>query len=181
MNFVEKNKKREKIDIRKYVNYVLAMIAIVLVAVIAVKLYGTYQSNKLSESVFSRMASTMQYDDIENVTSEMSTDGFILVSYVKNEEVANFERDLKRTIIDKELQNNIFYLDATDLMLEENYIATLNSKFDLEGHNAIEELPAILYYREGKLMTTISSTQNRMLTSGDFEQLLDSYEISYKK
>lgn len=178
---MEKSKKKERVDIRKYINYVLMMVAVILVAFVAVKLYDTYKGNKLSESSFARMAGTIQYDDIDNVMNEMSTDGFVLISYVKNEEVKKFEDDLKRSVINNELQNNFYYLNATELMLEENYISSLNDKFDLKDRFQIQELPAILYYREGKLMTTISSTKDKMLTSDEFDKLLDSYEITNKK
>lgn len=175
------NKKKEKIDIRKYVNFALSMIAIVLIALISIKLYHTYQNNKLGESDFARMAGSIQYDDIENATSEMSTDSFILISYVKDEDVKNFEDQLKKTVIEHELQNNFYYLNATDLMLEENYQDSLNKKFNLKDPYEIDMLPAILYYKEGKFMTSISSSKNRMLTVDDFDKLLDSYEVSNTK
>lgn len=175
------NKKKDKIDIRKYVNFTLSMVAIVLVALIAVKLYNTSQDNKLGESVFMRMSGTIQYDDIENTTSEMPTNGFILISYLKNADVKKFEECLKKSVVDNELQNNFYYLDATNLMLENDYIESLNSKFGLEDRTEIEELPAIIYYREGKVMTTISSTEDRMIMSDDFDKLLDSYEIIERK
>ena len=174
---MKKSGKKEKVDVRKYVNYVLMMVAVVLVAFIAVKLYNTYEDNKLGESVFTKMARNIQYDDIDSTTSEMSTDSFILISYTKNKEVKDFEEALKRSVINNELQDKFYYLDATDAMLNENYISSLNRKFALDEHHAIEELPAILYYKEGKFMTSISSTSSRMLTSDDFEKLLDSYEI----
>lgn len=178
---MEKNKKKEKMDIRKYVNYCLMMVAIVLVAFIAVKFYNTYQNNKLGESVFTSMARNIQYDDIDSATSEMSTDSFILISYTKNEDVKNFEEGLKKSVINNELQDKFYYLDATDLMLEDGYIKALNKKFAIDGHYEIEALPAIIYYKEGKFMTTISSTKERMLTADDFEKLLDSYEIVEQK
>lgn len=157
------------------------MIAIILLAFIAVKMYKTFQENKLGESVFMRMAGTLQYGDIKDATSEMSTDSFILVSYVKNENVKNFEEKLKKTVLENELQSNFYYLDATDLMLDDDYVEKLNAQFELTDRNVIEELPAILYYKEGTLMTTISSSHDRMMTSEDFEKLLDSYEINIKK
>ncbi len=169
---MEKNIKKEKVNVRKYVNYVLTMVAIVLVAVILVKMYNTYRDNKLGESVFARMAASIQYDDIENTMSEMSTDSFILISYVKNEKVNAFEENLKKSIVDHELQNNFYYLDATNMMLEKNYINDLNAKFSLKDHNEIEELPAIIYYKNGKLMKTISSTEEELLSADDFDKLI---------
>lgn len=173
--------KKEKIDVRKYVNYCLMMVAVILIAIVGAKLFNTYKDNKLGESEFARMGGTIQYDDVENTTSEMPTDGFILISYVKNEQVKNFETELKKTVVNNELQNNFYYLDATELMLENDYIDSLNSQFKLEGRTEIQSLPAILYYREGKLKATLSSTKDRMLQAGDFDQLLDSYEINQTK
>lgn len=172
----EKKQKKEKVDVRKYLNYVLMMIAVVLIAFIASKLYGTYKDNKLGESVFTRMVGNIQYADIESTISELPTDGFILISYTKNADVKKFESALKKSIVANELQNNFFYMDATDLMLEEGYINTLNEKFQLTDKK-IQELPAILYYKDGKFMTVISSTESQMLTVDDFNKLLDSYEI----
>jgi len=176
-NDTKNKKKKEKINIRSYINYALLMIAIVLVAFIACKLYNTYQDNKLSSSVFSRMVGNIQYADIENTISELSSDGFIFISYTKNKDVKKLETSLKKSIVSHELQNDFLYMDATELMLEDGYIDTLNKKFHLEGSNAIKELPAILYYKDGELKKVLTSTKDRMLTTDDFNKMLDSYEI----
>ena len=175
------NKKKEKINIRKYVNYVLLMVAIVLVCFISSKLYNTYKMNQLKESVLSRIVGTIQYDDVDNATIELSSEDFIFISYVKSVEVRELETKLKKTIVNNDLQSNFFYLDATDLMLEENYIDTLNEKFSLKDNNKIEALPALLYYKNGEFMKTITSTNDKMMTSDDFNKLLDNYEILENK
>lgn len=172
-----KETKNAKVSPRKYVNCVLMMIAIVLVVFIACKMYNRYQDNKLGESVFTRFVGTIHYDDIDNAINEMTEDGFILISYVRSEDVKRFETELKKAISDHELQNNFYYLDATDLMLEDGYIDSLNEKFGLEGYNEIELLPAILYFADGTHKKTISSTEARMLSVDDFNKMLDSYEI----
>lgn len=135
----------------------------------------------MSESVLNRVVGTMQYDDIENATKELTSDDFIFISYVKSEEVRNLETRLKKIIVSKELQNNFYYLDATDLMLEDGYIGDLNKKLGLNELNKIEALPAILYYKDGKLVKVLSSTKDEMVSSDDFSNLLDSYEIIESK
>lgn len=178
---MEEKRKREKINVRKYVNYVLLMIAIVLVAFVASKLYNTYKDNQLGESVFERMVGNIQYTDIDSAMSELPSEGFLLISYVKNAEVKKFENALKKAVVSNELQSSFYYMDATELMLEDDYIATLNTKFKLEGNKAIKALPAILYYNDGNLMTVISSTKDQMLRVDDFNKMLDSYEIIDRK
>lgn len=176
-----KTKKKSREDVQKYVNFALAMIAIVLVVFIGCKLYDRYQNSKLKDSVFSGFVGNIQYDDIADVTGEMPTHGFILVSYVKNEKVNELESGLKKSVLNHELQNNFYYFNATDLMLNEGYIDDINEKFGLKDINVIQELPALLYYRDGKIMRTISSTKDRMLSTDDFDKLLDNYEIIGKE
>lgn len=180
-DFMKNRTSNKEIDKRRYVNYVLMMVAAILIVFIAFKLYNTLEDNKLSESVFTKMARNIHYDDIENAKSEMSSDTFILISYTKNAEVKNFEERLKKVVITNELQDKFYYLDATDLMLEDGFITKLNEKMDLDDHNKIDTLPAIIYYKDGVLMSTISSNKETILSSDDFEKLLDSYEVIESK
>ncbi len=173
----ENNGKKVKINVRKYVNCCLLMVAIVLISVIACKVYKAYKVNKIGESSFIRMGGNLQYKDIENATIELPTDGFILISYTKDEKVKKLEDSLQKSVVNNELQNNIYYLDVTELKLEEGYIDSLNKKFGLEDNDKIQEVPALLYYRDGKFMKSLTSTQDRMMSADDFNKLLDSYEI----
>ncbi len=171
------SEKKDKINIRRYVNWFLFMVAIVLLCFISSKLYNTYQTNKLSESVLSRIVGTIQIDDIDNTKKELSSDDFIFISYVKSVEVRKLESKIKKTIVNNELQNNFYYLDATELMLENDYLEKLNKKFGLSNPNKIEALPALLYFKNGEFVKTITSSPNNIISNDDLIQLLDSYEI----
>ena len=170
----EKNKKDSK---RKLINWILLCIAIVLVCLIASKVYNIYRDNKLGESVLSRELGTMQYDDIDNSLNELASDGFVLISYTKDKSVKKLESLMKKTIIKNNLQNNFLYYDATDLMLNDEYIDILNKKFNLTGEDEIRALPALLYYKDGKHIKTITSAKDEMMTNDDFVKLLYTYEI----
>lgn len=172
---------RSSKNIRKYLDWTLFLIAVVLVAVISSKLYKMYETNKLKSSVLSRIVGTIQYDDIENAFGELVSDDFIFISYVKSEEVQKLETKLKNVIVNNDLQNNFFYLDATDLMLEENYCDILNERFSLSDENRIEEIPALIYFKDGQFIKTITSTSDNMMSSDDFSKLLDNYEIIERK
>ena len=172
--------KKEKSNFRKYLNLCLLLVAIFLVCLMASKLYSVYEANKLKDSVLSRVVGTIQYDDVENATREMVSDDFIFISYVKSPEVRSLEKKLKKIIIEKELQNNFYYLNATDLMLEDDYVSDLNKKFNLKDTNKIKNLPALLYYKNGKFVKTITS-DDKIFTSDEFSKLLDNYEIPGKE
>lgn len=173
----KKTDKKQQNGVRKYVNFILLMVAIVLVALIISKIYRTGKENKLGTSVFSSSGLSIQYDDIDSTVSEMPSDAFILISFVKNENVKKMETELKKSLVDNNLESNLYYLDATDLMLEKDYIEKLNEKFNLDEANKIEALPSLLYFQDGKFKRTITSTSSRMMNADDFHKLLDNYEI----
>lgn len=172
-----KKAQAKRVSKRKYLNYCLLMIAIILGAFIIYKAVNTYRDNKLGDSVFTRLVGNIQYTDIENAVSELPTEGFILISYTKDQKVKDLESDLKKSIVAKELQSSFYYLDATELKLEDDYIEILNDKFKTDEKNEIVMIPAILYYKDNVLMKTISSTEDRMLSVDDFDKMLDEYEV----
>ena len=92
------------------------------------------------------------------------------------EDVYTFEKQLKKTIINNNLQNNFYLLDATDLKLEDNYLKELNKKFDLK-ENTIKALPVLLYYKDGKIVKVLTSTKKDMINNDAVLNLLDSYEL----
>ena len=172
---------KKQSNLRKYFNFMLLMVAIVLVALIISKLYRNHQNNKLGTSVFSSSGVSIQYDDIDNTLSEMASDSFILISFVKDENVKRMESELKKVVVNNGLESNIYYLDATDLMVEEDYISRLNDRFNLNDANKIEVLPALLYFQDGNFKRTITSNSTQMMSADDFLKLLDNYEIVEQK
>lgn len=172
-----KKNEPKKNDVRKYLNCILLMVALILITLIASKLYKNHQENKLGTSIFSRTVGTIQLDDIDSMKNEMPTNAFILISYTKKEDVKKLETNLKKIVINNDLQDSFYYLDATDLMDNKDFINSINQKFDLDEANKIESLPALLYFQEGSFKRSITSTKDRQMTADDFNRLLDNYEI----
>ena len=177
-----KNKKQEEKTIkneriRKIVNYVLLMVAIILVCLLGLKVTRNIQNSKYQKSVLDKVVGTISLDDLGDATKELTSDDFILISYTGSKEVRQLEKDIKKVILDNDLQSNFFYLNITDFMLEDDYIKALNDEFKLKGKNEIKNVPAILYFKDGDFVKTLTSTQDRMLSIDDLAELLDSYEI----
>lgn len=159
--------------LRKFINYILLMITIILLCVISVKLHNIYKQNRLSTSVLTRTIGSINYDDINNTIGELTSDDYIIISYVKSENTRDIEKEIKNTIVDNNIQNNTYYLDVTDKMLEENFYQNLNSKFKL--NNKIVSVPAILCYEDGKLIKIIDNTDGKI--SQKFEEYVESSTI----
>lgn len=168
----------KKTSFRTTLDYILLLIAIVLGCFLLSKIYNIYKDSNLNVSVLERTVGTIQVDDLENAKSEFMSDNFILISFTKSKENRKIEKNIKKIITEKNLQDNFYYLDATELMLEDNYIANLNKKFNLSGNNKIETLPAIIYYKNKEVTKVLNNNYNGTLLYDEFAKLLDEYEIN---
>ena len=163
--------------IRKVINYCLLMILVILLALLGLKTYKSRQNFIYTTSPLEKVVNTMSIDDLDSATIELASDSFVYITYTESKDVYTFEKKLHKTIIDNNLQNNFYLLDATDIKLEDNYIDMLNKKFSLKEKNSIKALPALLYYKDGKLVKVLSSTDKEMINNDSVLNLLDSYEL----
>ncbi len=113
-------------------------------------------------------------EEVRQILSEAPTEYFVLISYTKNNDTYTLEKGLKPLIDDYALSDRFYYLDATAIMGENDYLERLNNAFDT---NKITKVPTILYYRDGKLAEVVVRDDNNPINAGDFQKLLDIYEI----
>ena len=69
------------------------------------------------------------------------------------------------------------YLNITEYIANENFNEELNKLLKLDTGLTINKYPALVYYRDGLATITIDSTDH-LLNKGDFEQLVDMYELA---
>ena len=158
--------------LRKFINYILFMIVIILMCIISVKLHNIYKQNKLSTSVLTRTVGSINYDDIDNTIGELTSNDYIIISYVKSEENRKIEKDLKKIIVDNNIQNNTYYLDITDKMLDSNFFESLNKEFKL--NKKIISVPTILCYKDGKLIKILDNVKGNLVD--DFNTYVENSE-----
>ena len=105
---------------------------------------------------------------MKNVLTEPSSEMFIIITKVNNQNIFNQEKEIKKVIKRRDLRDNVMFINYTN----KNDLNELNKVL---GSN-IKTIPAILYYKNGEFITSIDST-NGLINAGEFEKLLDSYEV----
>lgn len=153
-------------------NYYYLIIMLVMVVVVTLTIFNisnNYNERKLEKSYLYEYVNEVTVDEVKNILTEPSSEMFILVTRVNDETVYNFEKDIKKVINNHELRDNFIYIDYTD---NKDDLESLSKTLGCE----ISSLPAIVYYKNGVVVTSIDSSEG-MLNAGNFEQLLDSYEV----
>lgn len=152
-------------------NYLMLLLMIIFVVVITFVIFDIndkYQSRKLENSYLAGYISEVNVNDLNNILTEPSSELFILVTKTGEEDVYNFEIDLKKVINKYDLRDNFIYINYTDEDLNE-----LNKVLGSD----ITTIPAVIYFKNGDYVKSIDSSSS-MLNSGDFEKLLDEYEVN---
>lgn len=167
----------EKKEIPKK-NYAILVGMLILVVTFCFAFYNVYniiEENSLTKSPLS--AKSVLYDDLKNATKEIDADTFLVVSYTQDKVVNTNEKAIKKYLKKQDLLNNVMYLDITEYKNEEGFIEDLNKVLKLEDKNVIKQLPAVVYYKDSVATKTIDS-RDHILNKGDFEQLIDMYELA---
>ena len=164
-------KKNDRVIPKK--NYLYLVIMLVLVVIITFFIFEMnkkYQSRKLESSYLDGYVSEVNVSDLNNILTEPNSEQFILVTKTGSEEIYKLETDLKKVIKNHDLRDNFIYIDYTN---KENDIEELNKILNSD----IKTIPAVVYYKDGEYVKTIDSSLS-ILNSGEFEKLLDEYEVN---
>ena len=85
-------------------------------------------------------------------------------------DIGEFIEDIKKIISKYDLRDNVIYIDYTD---RENEINELNKILKSE----IKTIPALIYFKDGDYVKTVDSSET-FLNSGEFQKILDEYEVN---
>lgn len=161
--------KKERVVPKKNYFYLLLMIVgVVVITFIIFGISDKYQNKKLESSYLSGYVNQITIEEIDNILAEPNSDMFVLVTKTGDDNVYNFENDLKKIIKQKDLRDNFIFIDYSN----SNDFNIINKKFKCN----IKAIPAIIYIKNGEFVKNIDSSEH-MLNVGDFEKLLDEYEV----
>lgn len=155
---------------------VLILFAVILLTLGSSNIYKNNLENKINNSYLSKVISNVQYNEIKSASLEFSADTFLYISYTGESKIHSLEVKMKKILKDYELIDNTIYMNINDLMSQTDYLAKLNKTLNIE-ENPIEKVPAIIYYKDNKIVEVIDS-RHGILDSSKFLTLLDKYEIT---
>lgn len=159
------------------------VICAVLIAILLLALYlYKWRDVKTQESLMnSYLLSTdtvsleiKNLDEVPQILTEAPNDYFVLITYTGDKETQKLEKGLKEIIDKYKLSDYFYYLNIESMKKEDNYLTRLNNAFNT---NKITTTPIILYFKDGKLIDTVTRVDNNPINAGDFQKLLDIYEF----
>ncbi len=169
-------------------NYLIALGIVILVtfgSLYIFKWIEVYNEKKVATSYLMDnkvlVYEIKELSEIEAALSETPSDYFVFVTYNKNEDTFELEKELEPVITDYNLQQYIYYVNVTDMMDDDNYLDKINKSLGLDK-GTIEKVPSILYFTDGELAVDgiVEREDELMINAGDFEKLLEIKGIQKK-
>lgn len=166
-------------------NYIIALvltIGSILLVLYGFSWYKAYQQNLYHQSYLVKNKiinkEITSLEELKNIINEPSNEYFILISYNDNKDVYKLEKDLKKTIKKNNLEDYFYYYNVTEEMKDDNYLKNINEALNLTDYK-IKNVPTIVFIRNGIIEkdAIISRDDNNMINVGDFQKLLDIYNI----
>lgn len=164
-----KKKKDESrfIPIKNYYIAAFVFIAIILVTLYIFKWYEVKESEKYRESYLVSTETVNleinEENELKQVFLEAPEEYFVYIGYRNDKDVYNIEKELKPIIEDYDLKDIFYYVDATDLKENDDYLDMLNESLKLNSKK-IDKIPTIIYFGEDNY---------EIINTADFAKLLD--------
>lgn len=174
-DFMPKKKKQETrfIPVKNYYIAALIFISIILLTLYFFKWYEVKQTEKYRESyLVTTEAITLEVNEeneLKQVFMESPEEYFIYIGYRNNKDVYNLEKKLKPIIEDYNLKDIFYYVDATDIKKDKNYLNTLNESLKLTK-DKINKVPVIIYFSKQNYEIIDANELDKLLEKKGFEK-----------
>lgn len=155
-------------------------ICLIIMGIFIYNIQKNKETNELTKSYLLESGTVSleikNLDEVNQILTEAPTEYFILITYLNDEKNNELETGLKPIIDKYKLNDSFYYLNIDSIKDEDNYLTRLNNTFNTDK---IKKVPIILYYRDGKIVDTVSRYDDNTINASDFQKLLDIYEIDH--
>lgn len=169
------SKENKKISSHNYYLVLIVSVVIVAVTLYVRAFYLNYQSSKVNKSVFSDITiKEINLEDLDFTLNETSN-AILYISYTGSKEIYNMEKKLYKEIKNKNLLDNVIYLNIKDTDDASLYMDSLKKEFP-NIKNEITNFPMFICINDGEGKAAISS-ELKIVDYKAFDRLIKECEI----
>lgn len=146
-------------------NYLIVVLMAIVVAALVLYLAKLYTNSNIDQkhSLMSNYLSNVTIQELDNYLLENPN---IIIYWADNEELSNnrLENDLKKYLIEHDLQRNIIFINTHDLTVDEiNNVADKYLNSELKNKNIkLETIPNLLWVEDGKIVDVLYTYEQSM-------------------
>ena len=180
-------------DLLLRVVLVIAYAMIILILVIGfiephinnIKVESSYKPAYLVEEEILSKGHILTLDNAKEVLGKLNGDYFVYIGYTKmyNSDVQVLDMGIANLLNSYDLKNKFYYINIDSIIKRNNRVAIVNNS--LGYHDVlITKVPTILYVNSENIIRVeniITRDDDKLMTIGDFQKLLDINQFVVKK
>ena len=165
---------RKKGGLKNYLILAALFAAGIIVTLYLCELYKVYDEYQKQTPVIRDSLSEITAEDLDHYIQENPTT-VIYMCTASNMTCRNFEKDFKKIIKSKYLQETIIYLKLSNLD-QEKFVDDFNKKYP-HRIKLTSAYPALVVFEEGKIINLLQGKQSEKLTIIKTKQFIEIHKI----
>ena len=142
-------------------NYIILGVVLFITMLILYYFYcwvDVYKESKINIPIMDKYMSVINYNELDNYIVE-NPDTIIYVSVLEDEKIRGFEKEFKNKYKNKEIENELLYMNITDDIKNKNIKDEMVLKYFVNSLN-MTDVPCILVFSDGKISSIYSVSDN---------------------
>ena len=142
-------------------NYIILGVVFFITMLILYYFYcwvDVYKESKINIPIMDKYMSVINYNELDNYIVE-NPDTIIYVSVLEDEKIRGFEKEFKNKYKNKEIDNELLYMNITDDIKDMDIRDEMVSKYSINSLD-MTDVPSLLVFNNGELSSIYSVRDN---------------------
>ena len=142
-------------------NYIILGVVLFITMLILYYFYcwvDVYKESKINIPIMDKYMSVINYNELDNYIVE-NPDTIIYVSVLEDEKIRGFEKEFKNKYKNKEIENEVLYMNITDDIKDMDIRDEMVSKYSINSLD-MTDVPSLLVFNNGELSSIYSVRDN---------------------
>ena len=142
-------------------NYIILGVVLFITMLILYYFYcwvDVYKESKINIPIMDKYMSVINYNELDNYIVE-NPDTIIYVSVLEDEKIRGFEKEFKNKYKNKEIENELLYMNITDDIKDMDNRDEMVSKYSINSLD-MTDVPSLLVFNNGELSSIYSVRDN---------------------
>ena len=142
-------------------NYIILGVVVLVTMLILYYFYmwvDVYKESKINIPIMDKYMSVINYNELDNYIVE-NPNTMVYVSVLEDEKIRGFEKEFKNKYKNKEIENELLYMNITDDIKDMDIRDEMVSKYSINSLD-MTDVPSLLVFNNGELSSIYSVRDN---------------------
>lgn len=147
-----------KIPVKNYIILGVVMFVTMLILYYFYCWVDVYKESKINIPILDKYMTVINYNELDNYIVE-NPNTIVYVSVLEDEKIREFEKEFKNKYKNKDIKNEVLYMNITDDINDNDIKNEMVSKYSINSLD-MTDVPSLLIFNDGELSSIYSVRDN---------------------